>query len=75
MYVLPREVLRTVEENPIKKTGRKKVCRKKSAEVIVLLKRGRAEQITVFKYTKITLIISQNVITRKVEDVFFEKEL
>lgn len=32
----------------------------------------RTEQFAVFKYTKIMLVINQNVIKEKVEGVFFE---
>lgn len=46
---------------PYKENWSKKVYHEKSAEVIVLLEIvGRTEQFTVFKYTKIMLIMSQN---------------
>ena len=61
LYVLPREVLQTVKENPIKKTGRKKgLLQEVSRGHSTSGKLGRTEQFIVFKYTKITLIINQN---------------
>ena len=56
----------TPQGEPYKENWSKKGLSQEVSRGHSTLKRGRTEQITVFKYTKIMLIISQNVIRRKV---------